>query len=147
MSDNDVPIKRNSTTKPYKHTAEREAEITEFISRAGAIALTWQQIGHLLNEDPQYLRQRFSQVKIKAKANCRMMLAAKLWDTAINKDNCIMQIFLAKNMLGYADKVEAKSQATIVDKKEMQISYEQLKEAFKQDQFIDTTCVPVPSES
>jgi hypothetical protein len=60
-----------------------------------------------VNESP--LTRRYAQVIKEGREQGKSSLKREMWRAAIDKGNITMMIFLSKNMLGYSDKVETKT--------------------------------------
>lgn len=95
------------------------------IEKLAAIHCTNTEIASTVGCDSSLLsKPKYSEIITKGKERGKMSLRRKMWDTAMN-GNVTMQIFLSKQMLGYADKqVEANPVADM--------TLEQKRDYFKQ---------------
>lgn len=89
--------------------ARPKKEINESdIEKLAAINCSYAEIGAVVGCDSSTLTRRFAQVIEKGREQGKMSLKRKMWETAMN-GNVTMMIWLSKQMLGYTEKVEQRS--------------------------------------
>lgn len=81
---------------------------TELIEKLAAINCSMEEIAHAVKLNRRTLQRRYAAVIEKGRSTGKTSLKRKMWETAMN-GNITMMIWLSKQMLGYADKVENKT--------------------------------------
>jgi hypothetical protein len=81
------------------------------LERLALINCSWAEAAACLDVDEATLtrNKKYSQVFKAGREKGKMSLKRQMWRKAIDENNTTMQIFLAKNMLGYSDKVDHNS--------------------------------------
>ena len=85
--------------------AEIDPLKVETLARLGA---TNEEIGDFFCVSGRTIRNRFSKIVLKGRAERKAKLRKLMWDSA-ERGNVSMQIWLSKNELGMSDKVETSS--------------------------------------
>lgn len=93
--------------RPRKNIPESEVE------KLAAINCSVEEIAHFFSVDPRTIQRRFAVALKKGRSTGKMSLKRRMWETAMsnNKGAVTMQIWLSKQMLGYADKVDQNVEA------------------------------------
>ena len=76
----------------------------EQVKKLASINCTMVEIAHVIGCSVDTLENRFSEVIKEGRAHGRMSLRRHMWEAVQNK-NVTMMIFMAKNLLGYGDRV------------------------------------------
>jgi hypothetical protein len=84
----------------------------EQVQKLAAINCSYAEIGAIVGCDSSTLTRRFAQDIEKGREIGKSSLKRKMWDIAMN-NNVTMCIWLSKQMLGYTDKVEQKTEANV----------------------------------
>lgn len=79
------------------------------VEALAAINCTVEEIACVLNVDKRTIERRFMPHLIKGRENGKSSLRRMMYEKA-KEGNVVMMIFLSKNMLGYSDKVEQKTE-------------------------------------
>lgn len=79
------------------------------VETLAAINCSYEEAAAVLDCDPRTIQRRYAAVFKKGREHGRMSLKRKMWDTAMG-GNVTMQIWLSKQMLGYTDKQEVKTE-------------------------------------
>ena len=76
---------------------------TDLLQKLAEIQCTNKEIAHCLGVTEDLVGRRFKQLLTEARDRGRMRLRRAMWINAIDNGNVVMQIWLSKNLLGYAD--------------------------------------------
>ena len=76
---------------------------TDLLQKLAEIQCTNKEIAHCLGVTEDLVGRRFKQLLTEARDRGRMRLRRAMWVNAIDNENVVMQIWLSKNLLGYAD--------------------------------------------
>lgn len=82
------------------------------IETLAAINCSYAEIGAVVDLDPSTLTRRYAQFIQKGREQGKSSLKRKMWEIAMS-GNVSMCIWLSKQMLGYTDKVEQKTDSNI----------------------------------
>lgn len=83
----------------------------ETVKKLAALNCSMEEIGHIVGCSVDTLERRFAEVIKEGRSHGKVSLKRKMYDTAI-AGNVTMMIWLSKNMLGYTEKIEQKSDIT-----------------------------------
>lgn len=78
----------------------------EQVRKLALINCSYSEIALIVGCEESILHKRFSSVIEEGRAHGKSSLKRKMWQVAMDQGNVSMLIFLSKQMLGYADKVE-----------------------------------------
>lgn len=83
----------------------------EEVEKLAAFNCTAEEIASWFGVHVRTVERRFAGILKKGRDHGRMSLKRRMWETAQsnNKGSVVMQIWLSKNMLGYTDRVEQKT--------------------------------------
>lgn len=84
-----------------------KATLEDQIFKLGQIQCTWDEISAVLQMHKDTLKRRFASVYQKGKESGTMSLRRAMWVKATQGGSVPMMIFLSKQYLGFADKVES----------------------------------------
>lgn len=82
------------------------------VEQLAAMNCSYAEIAAVVGVTPKTLRTRFYTVIEEGRERGKASLKRQLWKSAMNGRDSVL-IFMAKNMLGYADKVETQHSGTI----------------------------------
>lgn len=83
-------------------------QLEEQVEKLAMINCSWVEIAAVIGLSEKTCRRRFDQAYKNGLGKGRSSLKRKMYEVAM-KGNATMMIWLSKNMLGYADKVETKT--------------------------------------
>ena len=79
------------------------------VETLAGINCSYEEMAAVLDCDPSTLTRRFAQAIEKGRHRGKMSLKRKMWETAMG-GNVTMMIWLSKQMLGYSDKLEQRTE-------------------------------------
>jgi len=82
----------------------------EQVKKLAAINCNFDEIAAVMSCSVDTLQRRFAALIKEGRDQGRMSLKRKMWETAMN-GNVTMMIWLSKQMLGYTEKIEEKTEA------------------------------------